>query len=121
MILAHAFVPHHHHIEQVCIVETNTECEDEQLNKQCEHQNGHEHHNGDEACLLKKTLAILSNTGFERNNSPLIFRIDLPDESFVFPQHKLIPEFLKQDHEFVSSFYAYQCVKSFGLRAPPSL
>ncbi|MGF7138890.1 DUF6769 family protein [Roseimarinus sediminis] len=120
VILAHAFVPHHHHYEKVCIVTSNSECEDENhQNHHSDHQKGHDHHKGEEACLLKKASAILSNSGVDRNNFLSLILIDLPDEHAVLPQQNLIPEFLKHNYESVTPFYSNKCVKSFGLRAPP--
>jgi cell division protein FtsL len=126
ILLAHTAIPHHHHINQVCLVAEH--CQNESDSH--EHENGsplHEHDgtNDYENCILKQLVAI---TSYHARPNIKLWDIELDHTVFI----GIIAYLVDNDSDtnnahtnstsilpFSSSIYSYIISYSLGLRAPP--
>lgn len=127
ILMAHAFVPHHHHKSEVCIV--NTHCQsDNDSNKHIDVDHNHEHDrkSNQENCFLKEVVVIPSNRLIKEFNS-----LDWADNHLKFNLFQSVltnngfesitPFFILNLQQTQSvSKYLFFATRALGLRAPPT-
>ena len=126
ILLAHTAIPHHHHINQVCLIAAH--CQNESDSHEHENKSPLHEHDGTndyENCILKQLVAIPS---YHARPNIKLWDIDLDHRVFI----GVIAYLVHNDSDtknsrtnsssilpFSSSTYSYLISYSLGLRAPP--
>ena len=126
ILLAHTAIPHHHHINQVCLIAAH--CQNESDSHEHENESPLHEHDGTndyENCILKQLVAIPS---YHARPNIKLWDIDLDHTVFI----GIIAYLVDNDSDtnnartsstsilpFSSSIYSYIISYSLGLRAPP--
>jgi hypothetical protein len=126
VILAHVFIPHHHHGEHLCL--GNTDCHTHSAACQHEEEGDGHHHDGkttDDCCQLKQITALPANIGRQDWNTQ---KSDIPafdGNCFLLPESisglfgiviRNAPSALPDNSLIKPSFLTH----THGLRAPPT-
>lgn len=123
LLLAHSFIPHHHHNGQVC---TGTSQAHNEKSGSTDSDSYPDDDDDDTRCILGQTVVIPPNISraveiqqlkinnlenFNLNQSVILFSSDdFPDFCTLFDYHH---------YSEISFLYSFQVNNSRGLRAPP--
>ncbi len=127
VLLAHAFVPHHHHQQQVCIERTHCKTDSESHKHKANEPNHHNEHDDENStnCLLKQAVILpvhqprqLNECSDCNDNHSHDFQSTLFNVSHetVIPSCKIVISAIE-----VTPYYSSLLQSSLGLRAPPTV
>ena len=126
VLLAHAFIPHHHHEKEVCIVSSHCESDSDSHNHDsANHKHHHHGENNVDGCVLQQILISPQNKIKHE-----IKRVNLDNDLFhtdsfqalLIGNHFVLASFLdlpKTEPPILFFTYQNYAGKVTGMRAPP--
>ena len=123
--MAHAVIPHHHHTDEICLINHNTHSEsDTHEHRDCDHQNEHQE-DDNKCCTLEEDYLIPSNeVKYEERildlgdgfNSSVSLQLLISDRVLNLT---IEIDFSGSPPPLIASSYYFVSSKVHGLRAPP--
>ncbi len=113
-LLVHTVLPHHHHDNLICVMETH-QCDEPCENYDADHEKTHQHDSGEiEDCTLKTLVLKNSESVIKFSNPVFICLYLLSDVECIFDSS--IPD---RPKHYLEYFQPPFVLRINGLRAPP--